>query len=490
MWAAAAPTTSMDTNAVVPSPCVLLPGFGQTPTSSTSGTWINYKATVLPCGVGLRDRDCFARRVRWITCRPVNVAEVSRCGAVQMLSNCITQFALGRRALIILVLTALVGTFTVQRTSQPKRLDLPPPCRVTAAAARDQPLNVAAVTDRLLQLTESDHDMDPKTDSAPDGPLNSDVVAMPSSPAVAWNGGGIFTFGFRFGPSRLATPAVRYRIRQLFLVRQPSSAPLTVLRYPTFSVGQGPRDGSYEHHRDQTLASLAELGLPLSLPLMVEGQEHCLRDVLADSLANFHLRQAELEWTAVAYALYLPPHRRWHNRFGEEFTFELLCAELMDRPLSEASCTGLHLLHTLTVLHCVHQHTPILSDERASLLEGYLRTCVRHLSKQQCADGSWAPNWQHGLFNEHSHADSESVEHSRNDKVLVTGHIAEWMLRLPPDMRLEATSLRSAAGWLLRAMQLASPEDLRERFCPYTHAAVFLDLISRGSSQAAVGGNT
>jgi hypothetical protein len=89
-----------------------------------------------------------------------------------------------------------------------------------------------------------------------------------------------------------------------------------------------------ESHRDQCLASFGELGLPLSYPLLVDGQNHTLRDVLCDSVANFHLKQAELNWTALAYILYLPPSRKWVNRYGEQYSFDDVVRNLLHRPLS------------------------------------------------------------------------------------------------------------------------------------------------------------
>ena len=87
-------------------------------------------------------------------------------------------------------------------------------------------------------------------------------------------------------------------------------------------------DRSLEQHRDQTLAAFGELGLPLSHPLNLGDRPASLRDVLRDSIANFHPRQEEIAWTAMAYALYLPPIRAWVNRYGERFTFDDLADEL------------------------------------------------------------------------------------------------------------------------------------------------------------------
>ena len=120
-------------------------------------------------------------------------------------------------------------------------------------------------------------------------------------------------------------------------------------------------DRSLEQHRDQTLAGLGELGLPLSYPLKVGDRTASLRDVLRDSIANFHLRQEEIAWTAMAYVLYLPPIRAWANRYGERFTFDDLADELQRRPMDKESCAGIHILCALTLLARVNAEARVLS---------------------------------------------------------------------------------------------------------------------------------
>ncbi len=98
-----------------------------------------------------------------------------------------------------------------------------------------------------------------------------------------------------------------------------------------------------EKHRDQVLATLAELGGPLSRPLQIGKIETNVRAVLDDSIANFYIEQRELAWTAIAYSLYLPPSREWSNRYGERTTFNELAEKLLSSPLEKNSCGGLHM---------------------------------------------------------------------------------------------------------------------------------------------------
>lgn len=72
-------------------------------------------------------------------------------------------------------------------------------------------------------------------------------------------------------------------------------------------------DGQLSEHRDQMLSSLAELGVPLSASIGAGTKVYKVRDLLCTSMNEFHLKQREIEWTAVAYAHYLPPQSHWKN---------------------------------------------------------------------------------------------------------------------------------------------------------------------------------
>src|SRR6185437_15422714 len=72
------------------------------------------------------------------------------------------------------------------------------------------------------------------------------------------------------------------------------------------------------------------------------GGTHAVRELLEDTLANFDRRERELEWTAEALALYLPPQREWSDKYGNRHTLDEVAEELLNRPLSSsfANCRG------------------------------------------------------------------------------------------------------------------------------------------------------
>jgi hypothetical protein len=112
-----------------------------------------------------------------------------------------------------------------------------------------------------------------------------------------------------------------------------------------------------EAHRDHALGCFAELGVGLDFPVVFDNATGSIREVLADSIANFCLQQQELAWTAVAYALYLPPSRSWSNRFGETTSFDDLTNALLDFPMVDASCAGTHLAYALSVIARVDEES-------------------------------------------------------------------------------------------------------------------------------------
>lgn len=145
-----------------------------------------------------------------------------------------------------------------------------------------------------------------------------------------------------------------------------------------------------EAHRDQLLAVLGEIGIPLDAPVTTDRGPKPLRGLLDDSVANFSLDQGEIEWTALAYALYLPPQRQWTDKFGTAFQFDQLARELMRRELGEQrACSGTHLLYSLAVLCRVDESEPVLSQDTRRELRRYLAAMSDRAAASQRIDGSW-----------------------------------------------------------------------------------------------------
>ncbi len=247
------------------------------------------------------------------------------------------------------------------------------------------------------------------------------------------------------------------------------------VRFPTIEKPPT-NDRALEQHRDQTLAALGELGLPLSYPLKVGDRPASLRDVLRDSIVNYHPRQEEIAWTAIAYALYLPPIRAWVNRYGERFTFDELADELERRPMDKESCGGIHILYALTLLARVDREAPVLSAAVRGRLVAHLARCVAVVERTQQPDGSWPAWWNHELL-PGGHPTGASIADDDASRLLMTGHLAEWLLYVPADVERHQSALRRAGEWLRGRLRAASRQVMEPAVCPYSHAVCVLKQV-------------
>lgn len=249
------------------------------------------------------------------------------------------------------------------------------------------------------------------------------------------------------------------------------------VRYPTVLRNAPAPSGAWESHRDQVLGAFGELGIPLTQPLRFADTTLSVREVLRDSIANYHARQDELMWTGLGYALYLPPRRGWLNRFGERASFDELVTALLDRPLDKSSCAGTHLLYTLTVLARADQQQPVLTDPIRERLWQRLREALAVALATQEPDGSWALDWNKALLPEAKGPREAPDVNNLPDRLLTTGHLAEWLLYLPEELAVPDSCLRRAGSWLYERLRVATPDDILRDFCPYTHAARVVLLV-------------
>jgi hypothetical protein len=272
--------------------------------------------------------------------------------------------------------------------------------------------------------------------------------------------------------------------------RQVFGTPL-IVRTP-FGIRCNPRPGggARESHRDYCLAVLSEQGVPGAFPMMVGGKPFMFHDFLADSIANFHLNQEEIEWTALAYAMWLPPERRWTNKFAESFSFDDLANELMRRPLNGAVCAGSHLVQAMIVLSRVDREVcPILSPQVRGGLLRHLKEIVEAAQATQAADGSWGPDWHAPLLRDSAHEAGPktfSVDtKSFGARFLVTSHVPEWVMLLPEQLQASDEMLQRAGCWLHAQLTDAESPFVEDHFCPCTHGAIVLQLLRNTTGDCA-----
>jgi hypothetical protein len=236
-----------------------------------------------------------------------------------------------------------------------------------------------------------------------------------------------------------------------------------------------------EAHRDQGLASFAELGVPLCWSIEVNGEEHQLREAVQECVANFYLKQKELAFTALALGLYLPPDREWTNRFQEHTTFDDVVAELCGRRLEDCCCAGTHLVYSTTILLRVDEQMPIISPHVRTQLRQYLRRLVDCAISTQQPEGYWMVTW-YASTPEDTPEGKWTPPDTAETRLLATSHVAEWMLHLSEELRPPDDVLRRAGEWMLRELLRGSGQRTAD-LCPRSHAVGVLQCISRIASE-------
>lgn len=231
-----------------------------------------------------------------------------------------------------------------------------------------------------------------------------------------------------------------------------------------------PSNRSGEAHRDQCLAGFGELGVSLNHPVILECGQARVVDLLFDSIAEFHLGQKELEWTALAYLLYLPPVDSWENRFGERYSFDDLAKELLARPFGESSCFGMHLIYSLTILARVDARTPVLSQPIRTRVSLRLKKLVEVCVATQHLDGSWPLDWHYATDLNGPSPSKLAPPPTPSNRLLAAGHIAEWLLVLPEELQPPPETKRKLASWLYSRLIESVPAGQVMEFCAYTHA--------------------
>jgi hypothetical protein len=243
-------------------------------------------------------------------------------------------------------------------------------------------------------------------------------------------------------------------------------------------------DGERTEHRDQFLAALAQFGVDLSC---VAGRKSAnqkafqVRDLLRTSLAEFHLNQPELSWTATAFALYLPPQLHWFNRYGERFDFDDLARTLIAKPLHSESCSGIHLMLALTTIMKVDRDAHILREDTRTHLDKYLSMRVREAVDSQLPDGSWPVFWaKSGFDGDGTPRATPTASFSR--RLTIGGHLLEWFQLLPLDRQPPEATIKRGLLWVIP--QLLSLDDARfpAEICPCTHALLAVEGALRRNS--------
>lgn len=229
-------------------------------------------------------------------------------------------------------------------------------------------------------------------------------------------------------------------------------------------------------HRNDVLATFAEIGLPLETPLQLRSGEATVADLLATALGDFHAQEFEYEWTAIAYGRYAYPLQSWTNRFGDRQTPHDLARELLEQPWEQGVCGGTHRLEAAVVLLRVDEQRNLLPPDVRRMLLNRLTDVAAMLHASQHAEGWWARTWPTGTT-------PSAAGSPLSDRLLATGHHLEWLALAPAEIELPREQIVRAGQWLAAALQEVDDDSLAELYGPYSHAARALCLW-RGAEAA------
>lgn len=234
-----------------------------------------------------------------------------------------------------------------------------------------------------------------------------------------------------------------------------------------------------EQHADQFLATCAEVGVPIDRAVQTPKGPVTIEELLRSSRLDFVADQ-ETAWSTVAYCLYLPFNSRWKNRFGEYHSYEKVANAMMEGPLSEGNCWGTHRLYALAVMLQSDKEARFLPDRIRKRILDHLANTSARLVANQAQNGGWSSDWGRT-----GSADKAPVFNEAVDQMIsVTAHHLEWIAIAPAQVRPNALSLEAAMQFLLTACEKRSSFDIDRRYCPYSHAARGLLLLSGADLKA------
>ncbi|MEW4488500.1 hypothetical protein AB1L42_10490 [Thalassoglobus sp. JC818] len=224
-------------------------------------------------------------------------------------------------------------------------------------------------------------------------------------------------------------------------------------------------DKCASYHHDHLLASLTEAGVSIDTPVYGPSRRgDTIRDVIHEALADFRLDEREVEWTAMAFGLWIPPVRTWQGGDGREYSFDLIAKRLMRGHKQYGVCSGTHRVYSLVVLLRIDEETEILSEQTRNDVWQFLTRTRDMLIGSQFEDGSWPSNWPDGAA-----AVLDPLDEPIYQKIISTGHHLEWQSIAPKELLLPDDQLQRAVDWIIATTLDMTDEQIAARYTFFTH---------------------
>ena len=101
-------------------------------------------------------------------------------------------------------------------------------------------------------------------------------------------------------------------------------------------------------HPDQWLGYLSQCGLKPEDPIIWEGKNYHVNDLMTQAQWNIY-DGMEATWTLMALSTYLPYDSKWTAKDGSEWTIERIVKMEAEQDINGSACGGTHRLFGLTV---------------------------------------------------------------------------------------------------------------------------------------------
>lgn len=204
-----------------------------------------------------------------------------------------------------------------------------------------------------------------------------------------------------------------------------------------------------EGHPDQILAIFAQVNLPLTQSIRVDGASYTVADLVSQSQARYR-RGNEGSWTLIALASYLPLNSTWTNQYGQSLSIaDLVAAEATTDP-STAPRGGTHNLYALAYALGHHKASGATLTGVWRQADAKLAEHVRLVREYQNGDGSYSVNYFSG------------PGWSQNTKTVLytTGHTLEWLLIYLPYAELNQPWVTKGVDALLEGFERLKSESI------------------------------
>lgn len=194
-------------------------------------------------------------------------------------------------------------------------------------------------------------------------------------------------------------------------------------------------------HRGQLLAILAQAKVSSEYPMLVDGHELKIKDLIKEEMETCYPR-TELTFKLIGLMHYLDSETQWVNDQGMQWNMRKLVSEEIKQPIRGAACGGTHRLSGLTLAYKTRQARGESVDGEYAQAQRFVAQHQQYTFRTQNPDGSFSTNWFQGR------EDEKDIDR----KLKTTGHMLEWLLYSSTDRELNSRNTTRAVYFLTNLM--------------------------------------